>query len=190
MSRSIAADFEVTVARAMLAELEMYLESDVVFWQTAPNVLGDKMPKLTIGGLLESLVRAEAAGAAAVRAMRSELETIRSKHLAAYLSHAEQEARSRLDAWTWYLDDYTRSPSDVAGYYPNEVRARFKAEGLLEALEPHRRGDAERRRAAVLDERLRASFLPGLFVWDDRLKSFCLPDRMWWLYGRLRTPEE
>ena len=103
--------------------------------------------------------------------------------------HAEQEAGSRLDAWAWYLDDYARHPADVAAYYPNEVRARFKAELLLQELAPRRRGEAERRRAASLDERVRASFRAGSFVWDDRLQRFCPPARLWWLYGRLSAPE-
>ena len=190
MSQAIDVDFEVTVARTMLAELEAYLKSDVVYWQTAPNPLGDRMPKLTIGGLLESLARAEAAGSTAVRSMRTTLESIRSQRPDRYVARAEQEARSRLDAWSWYLDDYARKPVDVAGYYPSEVRARLKAELLLEVLASQRRGQAERHRADALDERVRASFQPGAFVWDDRLKPIFPPDRCWWLYGRLRVPED
>jgi len=188
MPRTIDVEFETGVARAMLAELAAYLESDVAYWQTAPNALGDRMPKLTLGGLLEALVHAEAAGSPETQSMRAELESIRSKRLERYVWHAEQEVGSRLDAWAWYLDDYARNPADVAAYYPNEVRARFKAELLLEELALQRRGEAQRRRAASLDERVRASFRAGRFVWDDRLQRFCPPDRVWWLYGRLKAP--
>ena len=190
MPRTIDVGFEAGVARAMLAELAAYLKSDVAYWQTAPNALGDRMPKLTIGGLLEALVRAEAAGSLEAQSMRAELEPIRSKLLDRYVWHAEQEVGSRLDAWAWYLDDYTRNPADVAAYYPHEVRARFKAELLLEALSSHRREEAARRRAAALDERVRASFQAGAFVWDERLKPFCPPDRYGWLYGRLPASED
>lgn len=190
MSQTIDVDFEVIVAHAMLGEFEAYLKSDVVYWQTAPNALGDRMPKLTIGGLLESLLRAEAGGSPEARSMRTKLESISSRHLNSYESHAEQEARSRLDSWSWYLDDYARKPVDVAGYYPSEVRARFKAELLIDALAAHSRGKPERSRANTLDERLRASFQTGNFVWDERLKPFCPPDRYWWLYGRLQVPQE
>jgi hypothetical protein len=186
VSKPIDLDFELTAARAMLAELEAYLASDIVFWQTAPNALGERMPKMTIGGLLEALMRAEAAGAS-VQSMRVSLAAIKARHLAQYLSHAEQEARSRLDAWSWYLDDYARNPEDAAGYYPNEVRARLKAELLLDELALEKRGWTERGRAASLDERVRAAFTPGAFVWDARLKSFFPSDRFWWLYGRLRS---
>ncbi len=187
MPQSIDADFEVTAARAMLAELDAYLKSDVLFWQAAPNALGARMPKLTIGGLLEALIRAEAAGAAGLPALRATLATIKAQHLARYLARAEQETRSRLNTWSAYLDDYARSPADSAGYYSNEVRARLKAELLLNELEPDRRGRSERARAAALDERLRASFAPGAFVWDERLKPLLSKDRFWWLYGRLRA---
>lgn len=187
MPTSLDADRETTTAQAMLAELDPYLDSDVLFWQTAPNTLGDRMPKLTIGGLLEALIRAEAAGAVAVRSMRATLEMIRTRRRARYLGRAEQEARSRLHTWSGYLDDYARQPADVAGYYANEVRARLKAELLLNELESEKRGHVERARANVLDERLRATFQAGAFVWDERLKPFFPVDRFWWLYGRPRA---
>ena len=185
LSKPIDVDFEVAVAQTMLVELEAYLESDVLFWQTAPNPLGDRMPKLTIGGLLESLIRAEAAGSTAARSMRSKLETIKAQHLERYLARAEQETRSRLNTWSEYLDDYARNPADAPSYYPNEIRARLKAELLLDELERERRGRAERLRAAALDERVRSAWKAGAFVWDERVKPFFPPDRFWWLYGRL-----
>jgi hypothetical protein len=187
MSTAIDLDFELTVARAMLAELEEYLASDVLYWQTASNALGDRMPKLTIGGLLEALLYAEAAGAPDAPALRSSLQRIKSGRLYRYLDRAEREARSRLDAWAWYLDDYARSAADAAGYYAREVRARLKAELLLSEVEPHQRGRAERARSKALDERVRAAFAPGEFALDERLKAYLPGDRFWWLYGRLRN---
>lgn len=183
-------DFESTVAHAMLDELEAYLKSDIVFWQAASTALGDRMPRVTIGGLLESLLRAEAAGVADAPSMRAALDRIRSRRRDGYLSHAEREARSRLDAWAWYLDDYDRKASDVADYYPNEVRARLKAELLLNGLEEEHRGQAERARAGQLDARVRASFAQGDFVLDERLKPQLPSDRFWWLYGRLPDPDD
>ena len=98
----------------------------------------------------------------------------------------EAKARSRLDAWNWYLDDYARRPEDVAAYYAHEVHARLKAELLLGELEPQSRGRAERVRAVSLDEQLRGGFLPGALIWDARLERLLPPERFWWLYGRLR----
>ena len=188
MSHTIDRDFEETVARTMLLELEAYLKSNVMYWQAASTALGNRMPKLTIGGLLEALMRAEAAGAADTASMRATLERIKFRWRDSYLEHAEKETRSRLDAWTWYLDDYDRKPSEVADYYPNEVRARLKAELLLGELATQQRGQPERTRAEALDARLRALFVEGAFVPDERLKLLLPPDPYWWLYGQLPDP--
>lgn len=188
--KAIDVDFEVKAAQAMLAEMDEYLKSGVLFWQVAPNGLGDHMPKLTIGGLLEALIRAEAGGAPGVSAMCAQLEASKARQIVRYLARAEQETRSRLDAWNWYLSDYHRTPGDVAAYYPNEVRSRLKAELLLSELERERRGGAERLRAAAADEMLRPSWKPGSFIWDESLKPFFPPDRYWWLYGKLRISAE
>jgi len=186
MPKAIDVAFETRVARAMLAELEEYLKSDVAFWQAGPNALGDRMPKLTIGGLLEALLRAEAGGAVDAPQVRSMLEAVKARRIDRYLMHAEQETRGRLDAWSGYLNDYDRNPEEAASYYANEVRSRLKAELLLGELEPRARGRAEHARAAALDARVRSSFTPGVFVWDERLKPFLPSERFWWLYGRLR----
>ena len=187
MFQTIDVEFELIAARAMLAELEEYLGSDVLYWQTASNALGDRMPKLTIGGLLEALLRAEAAGAQDAPSLRASLQRVKSGHLYRYLDRAERETRSRLDAWAWFLDDYARSAADAVGYYSREARTRLKAELLLSEVEPRQRGRAERARAHALDERVRAAFAPGEFVLDERLKAFLPGDRFWWLYGRLRN---
>ncbi|HEY4689252.1 MAG TPA: hypothetical protein VIK33_08060 [Anaerolineae bacterium] len=187
MPKAIDANFELTVARSMLAELEDYLKSDLTYWQTAPNALGDRMPQLTIGGLLESLLRAEATGASDVPPMRAALQSIQARRLDRVLVHIEHEARSRLNSWAWYLDDQARNPEEAASHYPNEVRARLKAELLLNELERESRGQTERRRAEALDERLRQVFVPGAFVWDERLKPFLPEDQFWWLYGKVRS---
>ena len=179
--------FEKAVAGAMLKEFEDYLESDVLFWKVEPNKLGQRMPQLTVSGLLESLLRTEAASGDALSSMHLELERLKRRHLAKYLSRVEQEVGSRLNVWKGYLDDYARDPRDAVSYYPNEVRMRLKAELLLAELEPERRGAEARARANRLDERMHVVFEVGDFVWDERLKSFLPPERYWWLYGRLRS---
>jgi hypothetical protein len=183
---AIDAAFEESVARAMLNELEAYLKSDVLFWQVDPNELGSRMPQLTIGGLLEALLRAQAAGTAGIESMRVALETIRQRHMVRYLDRAEKEAGSRLNLWSAYLDDYTRD-RDAADYYANEVRTRLKIDLLLNELETERRGLEVRLRIDLLDRRLSGVFMPGEFVWDERLAVWLPKDEYWWLYGSLRV---
>ena len=190
MAKPIDARFEATSAQAMIAELQPYLESDVLFWQVQPNALGSRMPKLTIGGLLEALIWAEAGGAPGMAALRQTLNSVKALHRDRYLARAEQETRSRLNTWSGYLDDYHRAPNDAAGDYPHEVRSRLKVELLLMELEHEKRGGAERLRATALDEIVRGSWKPGAFIWDGALTPFFPSDRFWWLYGKLRLPSD
>ncbi len=181
-----------TIARCMADELDAYLKSDVLYWAiTASNPLGVKMPQLTIGGLLEALVRAEAALAdlppdqqAALPAIRQQHDRIRAARPVAYANKAVREFNSRLDAWTTYLDDAQRKPADVAGYYPHEVRTRAKAYLLAQTLGTDLTM-ANRARLSRLDARLLPMLQPGAFVWDARLQATFPQDTCWWLYGRL-----
>lgn len=186
MTASMDSAFEEGVARAMLNELEAYLKSDVLFWQVDANELGSRMPQLTLGGLLESLLRAQAAGVASVESMRAQLESIKRRHMVRYLDRAEKEMGSRLNLWSAYLDDYARD-RDAADYYPNEVRTRLKIDLLLGEMEAERHGAQAQVRIDMLDQRLRSVFVPGEFVWDERLAVLLPEDRYWWLYGRLRS---
>ncbi len=186
------ASLEWTIAHWMADELDAYLKADVLYWSIAPhNPLGNKMPQLTIGGLLEALVRAEAAQAdlapdqqAALPAIRQQLDRIRGDRPVAYASKALREFNSRLDAWQTFLDDAQRKPADMAGYYPHEVRTRAKAYLLAQTLGSDL-PTANRARLSRLDARLLPMLQPGAFVWDARLQPTFPQDKCWWLYGRL-----
>jgi hypothetical protein len=181
-----------TIARWMTDELEDYLKSDVLYWTIAPdNPLGTKMPQLTIGGLLEALVRAEAAQAdlppdqlTALPAIRQQHDRTRGARPVAYANKAAREFNSRLDAWNTYLDDAQRKPATVTAYYPHEIRARAKAHLLAQSLGRDLPATA-RARLSRLDARLLPMLQPGAFVWDERLKVFFPHDTCWWLYGHL-----
>ena len=184
---------ELTICRSMAAELDEYLRSNVLYWPVTPsNPLGDRMPQLTSGSLLEHLTRAEAALNELSPSQRIELEStrqlhdrVRQAHQTAYFARAVRELNSRLDAWAWYLDDYARHPSDLAAYYPHEIRTRVKVELLVQVLN-HNVPAHSRTRLIKLDELLRGAFVAGPFVWDERLESFFPKSPCWWLYGQLR----
>jgi hypothetical protein len=181
-----------TIARWMTDELEAYLKADVLYWTIAGNnPLGTRMPQLTIGGLLEALVRAEAAQAdltadqhTALPAIRQQHDQIRADRPVAYANKAMREFNSRLDAWNTYLDDAQRKPANVTAYYPHEVRARAKAQLLAQALGRDLPA-TNRARLSRLDARLLPMLQPGAFVWDERLKAVFPQDTCWWLYGHL-----
>ena len=184
--------FELTVSHWMANDLEDYLPSEVLYWQISlANPLGNRMPQLTIGGLLEALLRAQAAIDELSAAQRSDLQAarlqhdqIRNKYMAHYLVKATREINSRLDAWNSYLDEAIRKPGDAAIYYPQEVRARAKVYLLAQALGHHLPATIEQRMTA-LDSELQLVFQPGPFVWDARLQAAFPVDPCWWLYGHL-----
>jgi hypothetical protein len=173
---------ELISAQYMARDLEEYLSSDVVYWHVSePTPLGSRMPQLTIGALLEALVRAEAGGAdaAAVAAVRAQHDRIRAAHSALYVRKAIHEVHGRLDAWRASLDDDDRK-STV--FYAQDVRMRAKIYLLEQALGADVPVELEHYRERV-DQDLFEIFVPGGFVWDARLQAAFPKNSCWWLYG-------
>jgi len=184
---------ELTFVREGMAALEDYLASDLVYWPLRP--FSATFPSLSLGGLLESLRRLEAFRArlplpaqAELETLKVQLEQVREVHRTRYQQKLERELSSRLDAWTWYLEDYERHPEEVAASYPAQAHIRLKIELLLE--EGERLGsDVEkiRSRLQALDQTLRRNWEPGPFLWEEALQASFPRDRFWWLYGRPRS---
>lgn len=175
---------ELTIVQGMVRDLEEYLKSDVLYWHVAePNPLGSHMPQLTIGALLEALVRAEAGGAdqAALETARLQLDRIRAAHPARYVSKAVHELHSRLDAWQANLSDEGRK---TKVFYAQDVRVRAKIFLLENALGADVPSEA-RQQQEQIDLELYEVFVPGEFVWDTRLQAAFPKNPCWWLYGRL-----
>jgi hypothetical protein len=175
---------EVIIVEHMVRDLEEYLKSDVLYWHVAePNPLGSHMPQLTIGALLEALVRAEAGGTdrAALEAARLQLDRIRAAHPARYVSKALHELHSRLTAWKVNLDDSDRK---TKAYYAQDVRVRAKIFLLETALGTDVPAEVQQQRVQI-DRELYEVFVPGEFVWDARLQPAFPKDPCWWLYGHL-----
>ncbi len=173
---------ELIIVQHMLRDLEDYLKSDVLYWHVAePNPLGSQMPQLTIGALLEALVRAQAGGAetnvlATARALH---DRIRTAHPARYVSKAVHELHSRLDAWHANLNDESRK---TQVFYAQDVRVRAKIFLLENALGADVPPEVKKQREQI-DLELFEVFVPGEFVWDSRLKPAFPKDPCWWLYG-------
>ncbi len=178
-------NIELAICQRMVADLEDYVKSDVLYWHvTEPNPLGSHMPRLTIGGLLEAQVRAEAAhvDAQAVAAVRARHDQIRAAHAALYVNKAIHELHSRLDTWkTDLLDDLGRKEQIL---YAQDVRMRAKIYLLEQALGVDLPAVLKTYREQ-LDLELYEVFVPGAFVWDERLQPFFPKDPCWWLYGHV-----
>ena len=175
---------ETIIVEHMVRDLEEYLKSDVLYWHVAePNPLGSHLPQLTIGALLEALVRAEAGGAerAALDAARTQHDRIRAAHAALYVNKALHELHSRLTAWKANLDDSSRK---TKLYYAQDVRVRAKIFLLENALGADGPAEVQQQRQQI-DQELFEVFVPGEFVWDARLQPAFPKDPCWWLYGHL-----
>ena len=185
---------DLIACQAMAEEFEAYLESDVLHWQM--DTLrrgGDQLPKLTVGGFLERACRLRAAPLSttqrqALDAATRKFGSVRDAHRSRYASRVLHDLRGRLDEWAWFLDDYAKRPNEEAPYYPAQVHTRLAIELLLEELA----GDSATefiRRLFALDQRLRADWIDGPFVWHSTLAHAFPRDQFWWLYGRLKQPE-
>jgi hypothetical protein len=186
---------DLTACQAMAEEFEAYLKSDVLYWQMdAARPGGDQLPKLTIGGFLERARRLQATTlspaqqAALDRAIR-QFERTRDAQHSRYAMRVLHDLRGRLDAWAWFLDDYAKRPTDEAPYYPARAHIRLAIELLLDELTDAPQAAELRRRLSALDERLRADWTDGAFVWHPTLAHTFPHERFWWLYGRLKQPE-
>ena len=186
---------DLAACRAMADDFEEYLKSDVLYWQMdAARPGGEQLPKLTLGGFLERARRLSAAPLSP--AQRSTLdqavrrfEAARMAHRQRYEARALHDLRGRLDAWAWYLDDYAKQPSEEAPYYPAQARTRLAIALLLDELSGKAGAAALAQRLLVLDERLRADWIGGAFVWHSSLAHAFPRESFWWLYGRLKQPE-
>jgi hypothetical protein len=151
--------------------LENYLLSDVIYYpMIAP------MPSLTLGGLMLAQRRLNAYEDASPLDMR--LDTLRTRWRATWEKKAAQELRTRLKLWENYLNEY-RYNEDLAEYYAHEVRLRVMLGLLTDELKE------EPDELFVLDQLLRANFIPGEFIWDEVLSVEFSRDDFWFLYGSL-----
>jgi hypothetical protein len=189
-SKEFDPTLDLVACQAMVEEFEAYLESDVLYWQMdASRPGGDRLPKLTVGGFLERAGRLRAAPLSSTqRATLDEairkFALARDAHRSRYVTRVLHDLRGRLDAWAWFLDDYARRPNEEAPYYPAQAHTRLAIELLIEELA----GDsaAEFVRLFALDQRLRADWIDGPFVWHMALVPTFPHERFWWLYGRLK----
>jgi hypothetical protein len=180
---------ELIISQRMVAELEEYLKSDVLYWHvTDPNPLGSHMPQLTIGALLEALTRAEAGLADLQPGQQKELarvhqqfDQIRAAHPALYVSKAIHELHSRLTACQANLADAQRK---TKGFYAQDAHVRAKIYLLEQALGPDMTPELLQQREQI-DLELYEVFVPGEFIWDPRLQAAFPKKTCWWLYGHL-----
>jgi hypothetical protein len=187
-------DYNLAMARAMLDELEAFLQSPDVFWPLSHNSSDARspFPRLSLGVVLMTLDELRAAEPdlapaelTAIQVVEREFDRIKLKWTVAVEHKALGEMSQRLSIWRAYLQDLSESRSGAEDY-PMEVRQRVALARLLDLAgrNPGIQGTAQS--LSQLDDSLRASFEPGEFIWDQRLKAVYAPAGFWFLFGRPR----
>ncbi|MBT3323427.1 MAG: hypothetical protein HN392_14165 [Anaerolineae bacterium] len=156
-----------------LPELKKYLLSEILYYP-----LTGSLPRLTVGGLLlaQHRVGEEKLGTS----LAQKLATVKTSWRVAWTQKSTRELEARLRLWRNYLNDYRNKPEEYIADYPHEIRLRVMIE-LLSA-----EADQIPDEITILDKLLRANFLSGEFIWDERLEAQFPEDRFWFLYGKLR----
>jgi hypothetical protein len=177
---------DLAVFKLMVAELKDYLLADVPFWQMqAPS----SFPKLSLGLLLLTQARLEAADAlldAAQRAERNaaarQLDATLGSWQVAAETRAARELRTRLNLWQRFWEECGEQPRTCAENYANEVTQRVIA-GLLLHQFPRVAAAPEAAPLEALDRQVRARLRGDRFVWPAELQAGFPAAAYWYLYG-------
>lgn len=174
---------DVLFAQAVRDTIADYLDSQVLFYPL--NAVGGvELPQLTIGAWLETDWRARgmqfASGEQAmIDAARAAVAEARAKSRDTYISKAQREFKSRLDTWSWYLDE----PRGGKTAYASQAHTRLKLELLQSDVAQSK---SEQMRLKTNDARLRTMWVDGDFIWEPPLIALAPRDTHWWLYGGLK----
>jgi hypothetical protein len=174
---------------AMASNLTPYLYEDELFGH-----LGNRLPKLTVGGLLMRLHqlqhledKLDSEQRQDLHDARMNLDAARSEWAAHFEQKVLKEIESRLGSIRWYLDDCARDAAECYGGWRNEIEKRTIVQHLLnEAKRLEVLTDNIKAEVAQVDSRLRQYFEPGEFVWDAGLGEAYPQSDYWWLYGFAR----
>jgi hypothetical protein len=147
-----------------------------------------KFPKLSLGALLLTRARLEAARPSGSTAELAELDRASGEIDAIFAGwpvagerKAAQELRSRINLWISFLADCAEDPRACDNYH-HDVTQRVVIALLLRQF-PRLTDSPEAGRLAAPDAQLRARLKPGPFVWADDLQAAFPAAEFWFLYG-------
>lgn len=181
-------EYDFGYLSAAISELETYLLSDELFWPVSANppARTQPYPRLTLGGLLLFIKRAEAFALSAsqtsqVIQIENRLAQIKIKWRTKWEEKANNEYVSRLNQWRNYIEEYRQDPDKHGDYYPYEIRWRVIVQLLDNEIS--KLDDAIFELRDGLDQMLRSNFTQGNFVWEDQLIQIFPESTFWYLYG-------
>jgi hypothetical protein len=177
---------DVDILTLMAADLKAYLLAEPVFWQMqGPS----SFPKLSLGMMLLTQARLEAAGERLSQSQRAERDaaarqidaTLGSWQVAAE-KKAERELHTRVNLWQRYWEDCASDPRTCGEQYPHDVTQRVIA-GLLLHKFPRLADTNEARALEQLDRLARGRLAGNQFVWGAELQAGFPEAEHWYLYG-------
>lgn len=173
---------------AMASNLSPYLYQPDLY-----GMIGNNLPRLTVGGLLLRLLRLEGIRSQLpdsqqkrLAEARQRFEQLRQEWSSHYDTKVQKELEARLRSFEAFLDEADDFPGGARGNYPAEATRRTILEYLKEeaqqrnlwtddlAAELQR---VDRRLQAILDRNQEQ------FVWNETLKEVYPANRYWWLYA-------
>lgn len=181
---------DVTIIAAMSAEMELYLNSEVLFWHMSIA----RMPALTLGGYLMRqhrllLLRELLSGAkqAALDTAVQQYNSALVEKIIRFEQKAHRELDARLRQWGEYLKDVERGIATKTSNYRNAVDTRAMIAAISEPLKmaPYKLEQRILSKTALLDSQLRRVWKPGEFIWFDEWQPAYPLEEYWWLYGEL-----
>jgi hypothetical protein len=173
----------------MVAEMETYLNSDVLFWHMSTS----GMPALTLGGFLMRQHRLLTLQDLLTAVQLSELDAAVLEYnnaLVEKIVRFEQKSHRELDArlrqWGEYLKDVDRGIATSTSSYRTAVEARAMLTAIQDQLQlaPFALEQRAPQQTALLDNQLRRFWEPGEFIWPDEWQRAYPQMEYWWLYGK------
>ncbi len=186
-------DSDLATFRAFLAEIELYLKSDVIYWPMGGQVFGQQMPALTLGGLLFLRRTLSARRDQLTSAQASEFDQL-DRRAEAFFSRwpvniekkALKEISSRLNVWAAALDECNESPAAGVENYHTTVNSRVYLALLMPVVATLHEAEKFRAHLAALDSQLRNMLIADGFIWDAALTPAFSREEFWFLYGQPR----
>lgn len=186
-----APEYNLSLARVMLQEIEDYLLSNELFWPLNPSSLRDvpSVPRLTPGVLILVLDELYVQSAeltsiqqAEYQKLNLQMQHVQDKWPEAIGRKAAREIQSRLNLWKAYVNDLIER-NDRPNNYVYEVRHRVIFERICELITRQPDTKTTIQNGHLIDVTLQGIFKPGEFIWDPRLRTIYPKDPFWYLYG-------
>ncbi|MFZ6027645.1 MAG: hypothetical protein ACOYYS_08020 [Chloroflexota bacterium] len=169
-----------------LDSFEAYLLSPTLQWPLEKPTRANQPATLTIENFLlarQRLSKREmtAEQAFAFEGLMSRFHDLSQHWRANFGKKASRGFRHRLNLWTQYVSELHNDPQAHADRYPHEVRLR----AMLTLLSPYADevSPGEVSQLDTCDQKLRAIFVAGAFIWPAALQASFPAAPFWYLYG-------